>query len=124
MAKIISLAKRRGFVFPSSEIYGGVEALYDYGPLGVAMKNNLKKEWLKTFVQKMKHVVPLESTVLMHPEVWKASGHIENFTDPLVECKKCNARLRQDHIENKTILKTAPVQSVGQKSSLRLESLT
>jgi len=98
MKKIMSLAKRRGFVFQSSEIYGGVEALWDFGPLGAAMKQNLKREWMRRFVQQMDNVVALDSTILMHPDVWKASGHIENFTDPLIECKSCNSRFRADHM--------------------------
>ena len=98
MKKIMSLAKRRGFVFQSSEIYGGVEALWDFGPLGAAMKQNLKREWIRRFVQQMDNVVALDSTILMHPDVWKASGHIENFTDPLIECKSCNSRFRADHM--------------------------
>lgn len=85
-------------MFPSSEIYGGVEALYDYGPLGVLLKKNLKREWVKTFVQKMENVELLESTVLMHPKIWEASGHVVNFTDPLIECKTCHARYRADHM--------------------------
>ena len=100
MQKIISLAKRRGFVFPSSEIYGGVEALFDYGPLGTALKNNIKKAWMKHFVQQREEVVAIDSSILMNPKVWEASGHVDGFTDPLVECKKCNSRLREDHIED------------------------
>lgn len=98
MKKIMSLAKRRGFVFPSSEIYGGVEALWDFGPLGAQMKQNIKREWFSRFVQQMDNVVALDSTILMHPDVWKASGHVENFTDPLIECKSCNSRFRADHM--------------------------
>jgi len=98
MKKIMSLAKRRGFVFQSSEIYGGVEALWDFGPLGAAMKQNLKRAWMRRFVQQMDNVVALDSTILMHPDVWKASGHIENFTDLLIECKNCNSRFRADHM--------------------------
>ncbi|HEY4509560.1 MAG TPA: glycine--tRNA ligase [Candidatus Paceibacterota bacterium] len=98
MKQIISLAKRRGFVFQSSEIYGGVEALWDFGPLGAAMKQNIKREWFRRFVQQMDNVVALESAILMHADVWKASGHIENFTDPLIECKSCNSRFRADHM--------------------------
>ena len=98
MKQIVSLAKRRGFVFQSSEIYGGVEALWDFGPLGAAMKENIKREWKKRFVQQMDNVVALESAILMHADVWKASGHIENFTDPLIECKSCNSRFRADHM--------------------------
>ena len=100
MQKIISLAKRRGFVFPSSEIYGGVEALYDYGPLGSLLKSNIKKEWFRRFVQQREEIVPIDASILMNPKVWEASGHLENFTDPLIECKKCNARLREDHIQD------------------------
>ncbi|HEA84621.1 MAG TPA: glycine--tRNA ligase [Candidatus Wildermuthbacteria bacterium] len=100
MQKIVSLAKRRGFIFPSSEIYGGVEALWDYGPLGALLKNNIKKEWLKTFVQGMDNVALIDGSVLMHPDVWKVSGHEENFTDALVECKGCHSRFRADHMED------------------------
>jgi len=100
MQKVISLAKRRGFVFPSSEIYGGVEALYDYGPLGSLLKNNIKKVWMERFVQAREEIVAIDASILMNPKVWEASGHLENFTDPLVECKKCNARLREDYIQD------------------------
>ena len=98
MKKIVSLAKRRGFVFPSSEIYGGVEALWDFGPLGTAMKENIKRAWMRRFVQRMDNVVALESAILMHPSTWKASGHVENFTDPLIECKSCHGRFRADYM--------------------------
>jgi len=98
MEKIISLSKRRGFIFQSSEIYGGVEALWDYGPLGSLLKNNIKEEWIKRFVQSYDSVVLIDGTVLMHPNVWKASGHLEHFTDPLVECKNCHSRFRVDHM--------------------------
>jgi len=100
MQKIVSLAKRRGFIFQSSEIYGGVEALWDYGPLGSLLKNNIKEAWLKRFVQERDDIVLIDGTVIMHPKVWEASGHIENFTDPLVECKNCHNRFRADYIEN------------------------
>lgn len=98
--KIISLCKRRGFIFPSSEIYGGVEALWDYGPLGILLKNNIREEWLKRFVQKKDEVVLIDGTVLMHPKIWEASGHLKNFSDSLVECKNCHARFRADHMES------------------------
>jgi len=101
MKKIISLAKRRGFIFQSSEIYGGVEALWDYGPLGALLKNNIRKEWLKKFVQEREDTVLLDGTVLMHPKTWEASGHLESFTDPLIECKKCHARFREDQLTKK-----------------------
>lgn len=100
LSKIVSLCKRRGFIFPSSEIYGGVEALWDYGPLGSLLKNNIKQRWLNNFVQKRSDVVLVDGAILMHPRVWEASGHIKNFTDPLVECKNCHSRFRADHMED------------------------
>ncbi len=96
--KVISLTKRRGFIFPSSEIYGGFSSVYDYGPLGVELKNNLKNHWWKTMVYDHQNIVGLDSAILMHPKTWEASGHIENFTDPLVECKKCHHRFRADQL--------------------------
>ena len=98
MQKIVSLAKRRGFIFQASEIYGGVEALWDYGPLGALVKNNIKREWLKCFVQERDDVVLVDGTVIMHPKTWEASGHLESFTDPLVECKSCHKRYRADQL--------------------------
>lgn len=96
--KIISLCKRRGFVFPSSEIYGGFAAVYDYGPYGVELENNIKKEWWKTMVQTREDIVGLDSAIFMHPKIWEASGHVAGFSDPLVECKSCHFRLRADHL--------------------------
>jgi glycyl-tRNA synthetase len=98
MEKIISLAKRRGFIFPSSEIYGGIGATYDYGPLGVELKNNIKRAWWKIFVQEREDMVGLDAAIIMHPKVWEASGHLKNFTDPLVDCKSCKKRFRADHL--------------------------
>lgn len=98
MEKIVSLAKRRGFIFPSSEIYGGIASGYDYGPLGVELKNNLKRLWWSTMVQEREDVVGLDAAIIMHPKVWEASGHVESFTDPLVDCKSCKRRFRADHI--------------------------
>src|SRR3989344_6516472 len=98
MEKIVSLAKRRGFVFPSSEMYGGLESCYDYGPLGVELKNNIKRAWWKSMVQQEEDVVGQDAAILMHPKIWEASGHVEGFTDPLVDCKKCKRRFRADHI--------------------------
>src|SRR3989304_9636727 len=100
MEKIVSLAKRRGFIFQSSEIYGGVEALWDYGPLGSLLKNNIKNEWLKTFVQSRDDIVLIDTPIIMHPKTWEASGHIQNFTDPLIECQVCHSRFRSDHMED------------------------
>lgn len=96
--QIISLAKRRGFIFQSSEIYGGAAAAYDYGPLGVALKNNVKRYWWKTMTQGFDNIVGLDAAIMMHPKVWEASGHVSNFTDPLVECQQCHKRFRVDHL--------------------------
>lgn len=96
--KIVSLCKRRGFVFPSSEIYGGFGAVYDLGPYGVELENNIKALWWKEMVQENENIVGLDSAIFMHPRVWEASGHIKNFTDPLVECKQCHHRFRADHV--------------------------
>jgi glycyl-tRNA synthetase len=100
MEKITSFCKRKGFIFQSSEIYGGVEALWDYGPLGALLKNNIKQEWLKTFIQKRDDIVLIDTPIIMHPKTWEASGHLKNFTDPLIECKSCNARYRADHMQD------------------------
>ena len=98
MEKIVSLTKRRGFIFQSSEIYGGLNSFYDYGPLGVELKNNVKRLWWQAMVQKRDDVVGLDAAILMHPKTWEASGHLQNFTDPLVDCKKCKKRFRADHL--------------------------
>lgn len=98
MEKIVSLCKRRGFIYQSSEIYGGVEALWDYGPLGAILKNNIRNLWLKKFVQSREDIALMDGTVLMHPKTWEASGHLENFTDSLIECKKCHNRFREDQL--------------------------
>ena len=94
---IVSLAKRRGFVFGSSEIYGGYAGVYDYGPYGVELANNLKNAWWKYMVQQRQDIVGLDSGIFMHPEIWKASGHVGGFSDPLVECSNCHTRIRADH---------------------------
>lgn len=96
--KIVSLCKRRGFVFPGSEIYGGMSNSWDYGPLGVELKNNIKNLWWKRFVNQREDVVGLDAALVMNPKVWEASGHLATFSDPLVECKKCHARFRSDHL--------------------------
>ena len=95
---IISLSKRRGFVFPSSEIYGGFAAVYDYGHYGTLLKNNIRDAWWRAMVQLRDDVVGLDSAIFMHPTTWKASGHVDSFDDPQVDCKKCKARWRADHI--------------------------
>jgi len=98
MSKITSFCKRRGFIFPSSEIYGGFAAVYDFGPLGVELANNIKYQWWKSMVYLRDDIVGLDSAIFMHPKTWEASGHISGFADPLVECKKCHTRLRADHL--------------------------
>src|SRR3989339_892392 len=98
MQDIVSLAKRRGFIFPSSEIYGGLANTWDYGPLGVELKNNIKQEWWRRFVQKRQDVMGIDAALLMNPKVWEASGHLKNFKDPLVECKNCHQRFRLDSL--------------------------
>ena len=99
MEKILSLSKRRGFVFQSSEIYGGLGSTWDYGPLGVELKRNVKEAWWRSVVSERDDVVGLDAAILMHPRVWEASGHVENFTDPLVECRSCHLRFRADQLE-------------------------
>ncbi|MDQ2906575.1 MAG: glycine--tRNA ligase [Chloroflexota bacterium] len=96
--KIVSLCKRRGFVYPNSEIYGGVSGIYDFGPLGAEMRNNIKRYWWWSMVQTQDNVVGIEGAILTHPRVWEASGHVENFVDRLVDCKKCKRRFRIDHL--------------------------
>ncbi|MEV0236635.1 glycine--tRNA ligase [Nonomuraea sp. NPDC050786] len=98
MDTIVSLAKRRGLVYPSSEIYGGLRASWDYGPLGVELKNNVKRQWWLSMVQSRDDVVGLDSCVILAPEVWRASGHVDTFTDPLTECLSCHKRFRADHL--------------------------
>ncbi len=95
---IVSLCKRRGFVFPSSEIYGGIGGFWDYGPLGVEMKNNIKRAWWRAMVQERDDVVGIETSIIMNPRVWEASGHVATFTDPMVDCKVCKHRFRADHV--------------------------
>jgi len=95
---IVNLSKRRGFVYPSSEIYGGLRAAWDYGPLGVEMKNNVKRQWWRTMVQEREDIVGIDSSVILAREVWEASGHVTNFVDPLTECQACHKRFRADHL--------------------------
>lgn len=101
MEKIVSLAKRRGFIFPSSEIYGGLNSCWDYGPLGVELKNNVKQAWWRRMIRQRADMVGQDASILMHPRVWEASGHLAGFTDPLVDCKQCKQRFRADHLTTK-----------------------
>jgi glycyl-tRNA synthetase len=98
MEKIVALAKSRGFLYPGSEIYGGLANAWDYGPLGVELKNNVKRAWWRKFVQESKYNVGLDSAILMNPKTWVASGHVGGFADPLVDCKRCKARFRADKL--------------------------
>jgi glycyl-tRNA synthetase len=100
MEKIVALCKRRGFIFPSSEIYGGVGSTYDYGHYGVLLKSNVKAEWWRAMLQERDDIVALDSAILQHPRVWEASGHLAGFTDPLVDCKTCGQRFRADHLSD------------------------
>jgi glycyl-tRNA synthetase len=100
MDKIVSLARRRGFVFPSSEIYGGLGSAYDYGHYGVLAKNNVKARWLEAMIQERDDIVALDSAIILNPRVWEASGHVQGFTDPLVDCRTCKLRFRADRLED------------------------
>lgn len=111
MKKIVSLCKRRGFIFQSSEIYGGLKACYDYGPLGVELKRNVKNAWWQDTVHTRADVVGLDCSIVMHPDVWKTSGHLSGFSDPLVDCKNCKERFRADH---------APRREVGSETVFQL----
>jgi glycyl-tRNA synthetase len=102
MDEIVSLAKRRGFVFPSSEIYGGLGSTYDYGHYGVLLKNNVKNEWWRSMLTERDDIVALDSAILQHPKVWEASGHLSGFSDPMVDCRTCGQRFRADDLENAT----------------------
>jgi glycyl-tRNA synthetase len=99
MEKLVSLCKRRGFVYQGSEIYGGLAGTWDYGPLGVALKNNIKNIWWRMFVDGRDDMYGLDAAILMHPKVWESSGHVAGFSDPLVECEKCKKRFRADHLD-------------------------
>ena len=98
MEKIVTLCKGRGFIFAGSEIYGGLANTWDYGPLGVELKNNVKKAWWKKFVQENPYNVGLDAAILMNPQVWVASGHVGGFSDPLMDCKECKERFRADKL--------------------------
>lgn len=119
--KIVSLAKRRGFIYPGSEIYGGLGGTWDYGPLGVELKNNIKKEFWRSMVYERDDVVGVDSVILMNPKVWEASGHVQAFTDPLVECKICHQRFKADQKEETTIHEASHQQNM-QRSFKKMQS--
>ncbi len=119
MDKIVSLCKRRGFIFQSSEIYGGLGSVWDYGPLGAELKRNVKNLWWKSVVQDRMDMVGLDCAILMHPQVWKASGHVDGFADPLVDCKVCKKRFRLDHLKEGAESEERICPSCGSKIDLR-----
>ena len=100
MDTIVNLCKNRGFVFPGSEIYGGFANTWDFGPVGALLKDNVKKAWLKKFIQEDVNNVGLDSAILMNPKTWEASGHLKTFSDPLIDCRECKTRHRADHLIN------------------------
>jgi glycyl-tRNA synthetase len=100
MEKLVALCKRRGFIYPSSEIYGGLKSCWDYGPLGVELKRNVKDAWWRAMVRERRDVVGIDCSILMHPQLWITSGHVAGFNDPLVDCKLCKARFRADLLES------------------------
>ena len=110
---IVSLSKRRGFIYPSSEIYGGINAVWDYGPLGVELKNNVKRVWWRSMVQERDDIVGLDAGILMHPQVWVTSGHVGSFSDPLVECQTDHRRFRLDELPGAEGLSAAELQDPG-----------
>lgn len=119
LSELVSLCKRRGFIFPSSEIYGGYSASWDYGPLGVELKNNVKQIWWEDVVTAREDVVGMDCAIIMHPRIWEASGHVEGFHDPLVDCKACKGRFRADHLDQ-TPCPRKPSLMVGQHSECEL----
>jgi glycyl-tRNA synthetase len=118
MDKIAALCKRRGIVYPGSEIYGGLANTWDYGPIGVELKNNIKQLWWKSFVQRRRDIVGLDAGILMHPKVWEASGHVVNFNDPLVDCKTCKSRFRADDLIEERLGIPASGHSVDEMSKI------
>ena len=110
MEKVVALCKTRGFVYPGSEIYGGLANSWDFGPLGVEFKNNIKKAWWDKFVRESKYNVGLDSAILMNPQVWVASGHVGGFSDPLMDCKQCKTRHRADKLIEDCLLKIMTIQ--------------
>jgi glycyl-tRNA synthetase len=122
MEKLVAMTKRRGFIFQSSDIYGGINGAWDYGPLGVELKRNVKDAWWKAIVRDRDDVVGLDTAILMHPLVWKASGHVSNFADPMIDCKKCRKRFRVDEIdpefEDKVVAAQAKAREAGQEVDL------
>src|ERR1043166_6920234 len=122
MDAIVALAKRRGFIFPSSEIYGGLNGFFDYGPLGAELKKNIRDCWWNDMVRRRDDIVGIETSIIMHPEVWKASGHVAGFTDPLVDCKVSKQRYRADQLFFAAVIVDG--RTVGYVSALESEKTT
>ena len=118
---IVSLSKRRGFIFPSSEIYGGINAVWDYGPLGVELKNNVKRAWWRAMVQERDDIVGLDAGILMHPQVWVTSGHVGSFSDPLVECQTDHRRFRLDELPGAEDLSATDLRGPGDRRAARAQ---
>ncbi len=121
MDKIVALCKRRGFIFASSEIYGGLGSTYDYGHYGVLLKSNVKAEWWRAMLQERDDIVALDSAILQHPKVWEASGHLAGFSDPMVDCRNCKQRFRADHVDRDEL---CPAKASLPKSEVRTHDLT
>src|SRR5947209_3025974 len=122
MEAIVSIAKRRGFVFPSSEIYGGINGFFDYGPLGVELKKNIRDCWWNDMVRRREDIVGIETSIIMHSKVWEASGHVAGFTDPLVDCKVSKQRYRADQLFFSEVIVDGQI--VGYVSALESERTT
>ena len=120
LENIVSLAKRRSFIFQGSEVYGGISGFYDYGPLGVALKRNVVNLWWKTFVEDAENMFGIDAAIIMNPKVWQASGHVDTFTDPMVECSKCHNRFRADKIDNKTCPNCGAKDSFGEERQFNM----
>ena len=118
MDKIVSLCKRRGFIFPASEIYGGIANTYDYGHYGVLLKQNVVNQWWKAMIQDRDDIVALDSAIIQHPKTWEASGHLAGFTDPLVQCLgKCKRRFREDHLREAAEARGEPTRTTSSARS-------
>src|SRR3954471_18435025 len=122
MDKIVSLAKRRGFIYPGSEIYGGLANTYDYGPLGTELLRNIKDLWWKYFVQTRSDMVGLDASIISHAKVWQASGHVAGFADAMIDCKNCKARMRADHLIENALNKNVEGSSIEELEKLVAEN--
>lgn len=123
MEQLVSLAKHRGFIFPGSEIYGGLANTWDYGPLGVLLKNNVKRAWWRKFIQESPYNVGLDTAILMNREVWVASGHVGNFNDPMTDCRVCKARHRADKLIEDVLFERGEERIVDGLSFSEMEAL-